>query len=80
MLSLVTGVPTASLYIGREGCNAFRPRGLFLLSEVCVFSTDLGRLALLYIVQEARVLVGLQCRVLVGLHDSNVTRITWEES
>jgi hypothetical protein len=42
--------------------------------------TDLVSLALLYIVQEVRVLVGLQCRVLVGLHDSNVTRIIWEES
>jgi hypothetical protein len=36
-------------------------------------------LAFLYIVQEIRVLVGLQCRVLIELHDRNVTRITWEE-
>jgi hypothetical protein len=43
-------------------------------------SLDLVSLALLYVVQEVRVIVGLQCRVLVGLHDSNVTRIIWEES
>jgi hypothetical protein len=43
-------------------------------------STNLVSLTLLYIVQETRVLVGLQYRVLVGLHDSNVTRITWKES
>ena len=30
--------------------------------------------------QEARVLVGLQCRVLIRLQDSITTRITWEES
>jgi hypothetical protein len=47
--------------------------------EVCSYclrsvflSTDLVSLALLYIVQETR--------LLIGLHDSNVTRITWEES
>jgi hypothetical protein len=43
-------------------------------------SSELVSLALLYIVQEIRVLVGLQCRVLIGLHNSNVTRITWEKS
>ena len=40
---------------------------------------DLGSSALLYIVQEARVLVGYNIEVLVGLHDSNITRITCGE-
>jgi hypothetical protein len=52
----------------------------YYLRSVFSLSTDLVSLALLYIVLETRVLVGLQCRVLVVLHDSNVTRITWEES
>jgi hypothetical protein len=41
---------------------------------------ELGSSALLYIVQEARVLVGYNKEVLVGLQGSNATRITWEES
>jgi hypothetical protein len=36
-------------------------------------------LALLYIVQEVRVLVGYNVEVLVGLYDSNVTRIIWKK-
>jgi hypothetical protein len=41
-----------------------------------VSSPDLGSSALLYIVQEARVLVGYNKEVLVGLQGSNTTRIT----
>ena len=41
---------------------------------------DLGSLSLLYIAQEASLLVSYNVRVLVGLHDSNVTRITCGES
>jgi hypothetical protein len=37
---------------------------------------DLGSSALLYIIQEARVLVGYNKEVLVGLHGSNTIRIT----
>ena len=37
---------------------------------------DLGNLALLSIAQEVGLLVGYNVRVLVGLYDSNVTRIT----
>ena len=40
---------------------------------------DLGSPALLYIAQEVSLLVGYNVRVLVGLQDINVTRITWEE-
>ena len=35
--------------------------------------------AFLYIAQEAGLLVGYNVRVIVGLHDSNVTRITYGE-
>ena len=40
---------------------------------------DLGSLTLLYIAQEVGFLVGYNVRVLLGLHDSNVTRITRRE-
>ena len=36
---------------------------------------DLGSLTLLYIAQEVGLLVGYNVRVLVGLQDSNVTKI-----
>jgi hypothetical protein len=41
---------------------------------------DLWNLALLYISQEASLVVGYNVRVLVGLQDSNVIRITYGES
>jgi hypothetical protein len=47
--------------------------------EVCS-SFDLGSLALLYIAQEANLLVSYNVRVIVGLLGSNVIRITCEES
>jgi hypothetical protein len=60
--------------------SILRPALLDLDREVCSYcSANLGRFALFYIVQESRVLVGYNIEVLVGLHDSNVTRITWEE-
>ena len=40
---------------------------------------DLGSLALLYISQEASLLVDYNVRVLIELQDSNVTRITCRE-
>ena len=40
---------------------------------------DLGSLVLLYIAQKASLLVGYNIRVLVGLQDSNVTRIIYGE-
>jgi hypothetical protein len=52
----------------------FRPRGLFLLCYI-----DLGSPALLYIAQEAGLLVGYNVRVLVRLQDINVTKITCGE-
>jgi hypothetical protein len=55
-------------------------QGLDLRSIPIVSCLDLGSSALLYIIQEARVLVGYNKEVLVGLQGSNATRITWEES
>jgi hypothetical protein len=66
-------VPTSSLgekYIAPCALG-FRPRGLFLLCY-----TDLGYPVLLYIAQEASLLVGYNIRILVGLQDSNVNNIT----
>jgi hypothetical protein len=40
------------------------------------WSVDFGSLALLYIFQEASLLVGYNVRVIVGLQGDNVTRIT----
>jgi hypothetical protein len=40
---------------------------------------DLGRLALLYIVQGTSLLVSHSVRVLVGLQDNNVPRITFRK-
>ena len=40
---------------------------------------NLGSPALLYIAQETSLTVGYNVRVLVGLYDSNVTRITCRE-
>ena len=40
---------------------------------------DLGSPALIYIVQEVGLLVDYNVRVLIELHDSNVTRITRRE-
>ena len=47
---------------------------------IVLSGADLGSLALLYISQEASLLVGYNVRVLVGLQGSNVTKITCGES
>ena len=73
--------------LDRDRVIALRPVGvslcvgLIVKCRVVVLSIpDPRSPALLYIVQEARVLVNLQCRVLVGLQGNTTTRIIWEES
>jgi hypothetical protein len=67
---LFISVEMAVVHLDRKVCS-YCLRSVFL-------STDLVSLVLFYIIQETRVLVGLQCRVILGLHDSNITMITWE--
>ena len=69
--------------LDRDRVATLRPVGVSLcvgLIVKCCVALSFQELHPPLYSQEARVLVGLQYIVLVGLQGSNTTRITWEKS